>query len=349
VSGRAHLRLARILAGAALFVLAACGGGAQTAGVSAPATLKLGYFANLTHATALIGLRDGVFEKALGPDVSVQSFVFNAGPAAVEALLSGSIDASYVGPNPAINAFVQSHGTAVRIISGATSGGAALVVKPSIRTAADLRGRKLSSPQLGNTQDVALRWWLQSNGLKTSPQGGGDLTIIPQDSSQTLQAFKTGDIDGAWVPEPWATRLVLEGKGKVLVDERALWPQGRFATSQLVVRTDFLKRHRDLVRRLLQGQVQTTALLNDQSDQSRAAASDALAAISGSRLSDAVLAQAWSNLTFANDPVAASLQTSADHAQQLGLLKSADLKGIYDLTLLNEVLGQEGQAPVPTP
>src|SRR5439155_18582449 len=135
-------------------------------------------------------------------------------------------------------------------------------------------------------------------------------------------------------------------KGKVLVDERALWPQGRFATSQLVVRTDFLKRHRDLVRRLLQGQVQTTALLNDQSDQSRAAASDALAAISGSRLSDAVLAQAWSNLTFANDPVAASLQTSADHAQQLGLLKSADLKGIYDLTLLNEVLGQEGQGPV---
>jgi NitT/TauT family transport system substrate-binding protein len=200
-------------------------------------TLRLGYFPNVTHAPAILGVENGTFAKALGKDVGLETKTFNAGPAAVEALLAGALDASYIGPNPAINAFAKSKGEAIRIIAGATSGGAALVVKPSITKAADLKGKKVASPQLGNTQDVALRAWLGEQGLKTNPQGGGDVSILPQENSQTLDTFKAGDIDGAWVPEPWVSRLVQEGSGKVLVDEKELWPGGRFVTTHLIVRT----------------------------------------------------------------------------------------------------------------
>src|SRR5262249_3902740 len=163
------------------------------------------------------GLQKGIFADYLGKNVTVKTSTFNAGPAAVEALFAGALDATFVGPNPAINAFEQSNGTAVRVVSGAASGGAALVVKPSIATGADLKGKKDASPPLGNTQDVALRSWLASQGLKTDTAGGGDVSVVPQDNAQTLDTFKSGKIDGAWVPEPWATRLVQEGGGKVLV------------------------------------------------------------------------------------------------------------------------------------
>src|SRR5262249_54136637 len=159
------------------------------------------------------------------------------------ALLAGALDIGYIGPNPAVNAYVQSNGSAVRVVSGAASGGASLVVKPDITKAADLKGKRVASPQLGNTQDVALRTWLKKQGLKTDPQGGGDVQIVPQDNALTLDAFKQNQIAGAWVPEPWATRLVTEGGGKVLVDEKTLWPGGKFVTTNIIVRTDFLKAH----------------------------------------------------------------------------------------------------------
>ena len=209
-------------------VLLACGGVAQQPAQGAQedqhVDLRLGYQPNLTHATALVAVRKGILAGDLGSSVTLRTSTFGAGPDEVEALLSNSIDAAYLGPNPAINAFLQSRGQAVRIISGATSGGAALVVRPSISTPADLRGRTLATPQLGNTQDVALRYWLNRNSLRTTKEGGGDVSIHPQDNAQTLQTFRQGQIDGAWVPEPWATRLVLEGGGRVLQDERDLWP-----------------------------------------------------------------------------------------------------------------------------
>src|SRR5437899_3086070 len=219
-------------------------------------TLRLGYFTNITHAPALVGLEKGIFADKLGPDVTLAPSVFNAGPAAVEAIFSGAIDATYVGPNPAINAFAKSNGQAVRIISGATSGGAFLVVKPSINSAADLKGKKIAAPQLGNTQDVALRSWLKSKGLSTTTAGGGDVNVVDQDNAQSLDTFKQGKIDGAWVPEPWASRLVIDGGGKVLVDERDLWPAGKYVTTQLVVRTAFLQQHPDVVENLIKGQVE---------------------------------------------------------------------------------------------
>jgi NitT/TauT family transport system substrate-binding protein len=309
----------------------------STSTTGAALTVRLGYFPNVTHATALVGVEKGIFQKNLGDD-KLETQTFNAGPAAVEALFSNAIDASYVGPNPAINAFVKSNGEAIRIISGATSGGAALVVKPDITKAADLKGKKVASPQLGGTQDVALRSWLADNGLKTDPEGGGDVTIVPQENAQTLETFKAGDIQGAWVPEPWATRLVQEGGGKVLVNEATLWPGGTFVTTHLIVRTEFLKEHPDAVKRLLAGQVEANDYVNHNAADAQQAVNVGIEKVTGKKLAAGVITAAWANLTFTNDPIATSLKTSADHAAAVGLLAKVDLKGIYDLTLLNNVL-----------
>ena len=308
-------------------------------------TLRLGYFPNLTHATALVGVEKGIFQKTLGAD-KLETQTFSAGPGAVEALFSKAIDATYVGPGPAINAFAKSNGEAIRIISGATSGGAALVVKPEITRPAELRGKRVASPQLGNTQDVALRSWLNDNGLKTDAQGGGDVSIVPQENAQTLETFKAGDIQGAWVPEPWATRLAQEGGGRVLVDESTLWPGGKFVTTLLIVRNEFLKQHPGTVRRLLVGHVEANDFINAQPADAQQTVNAAIEKITGKKLAPSVMTAAWSKLTFTNDPIASSLKTSADHAVAVGLLTKVDLKGIYDLTLLNAVLKAKNESVV---
>ncbi|MEA2644177.1 MAG: sulfonate transport system substrate-binding protein [Chloroflexota bacterium] len=338
-------RLWSLLFAAAFLICVVGCGPAPSSGGNATA-LRLGYYANLTHAAALVGVKDGIFATSLGPQTELKTNVFNAGPDAVEALLSNSIDATYVGPNPAINAFIQSHGKAIRIISGATSGGAALVVSPDIKSVADLKGKTIASPQLGNTQDIALRWWLKSNNYQTTTTGGGDVKIMPQDNATTLQAFKAKQIDGAWVPEPWATRLVLEGGGHVLVDERSLWPGGQFVTTMLVVRTDYLNSYPTTVKHLLEGQMKATDFLLQNPTQAQNDVNDAIAQITSKRLAAGVVSAAWQNLTFTNDPIAGSLRSSADHAFQLGLLKDKNLAGIYQIDPLNGVLLAAGKPTV---
>jgi NitT/TauT family transport system substrate-binding protein len=323
-----------------------------TAAVAAPATkakggtLRLGYFPNVTHAPAIAAVEGGFITKALGPDVKVQTSAFNAGPAAVEALLSGAIDASYVGPNPAINAFVRSQGKAIRIVAGSTSGGAFLVVKNGINTPADLKGKKIATPQLGGTQDVALRYWLKQKGLSSTLEGGGDVSVVPQDNAQTLETFRAGQIDGAWVPEPWATRLVLEGGAKVLLDERNLWPKQAFTTTILIVRTDFLKDHPDLVEGLIAGQVNAIDYLLANPAKGQDLVNTGIEKLTGRKLSKDTISNSWVNLTFTNDPELASMRTAADHAVEVGLLEKVSLTGIEDLTLLNKVLVAAGKKPV---
>jgi sulfonate transport system substrate-binding protein len=323
--------------------------GAGSAGASEPIELRLGYFPNLTHATAIAGIKEGFFEDALPDNVTLTTTPFNAGPEAVEAIFSGGLDASFIGPNPAINAFAKSDGEAIRIVSGATSGGAYLVVKPDITSAAHLKGKTLASPQLGNTQDVALRAWLKSQGLSSDPQGGGDVAILPQANAQTLDTFKSGDIDGAWVPEPWATRLVQEGGGKVLVDERDLWPNGEYVTTHLIVAREFLAAHPEVVKALLVGVVEANDFVNEQSGAAQAVVNEGIKDVTEKALPEAVLAAAWPNLTFTVDPIASSLTSSAQAATELGLLEPTDLDGIYDLTLLNEVLTAKGKPAIAQP
>ncbi len=249
---------------------------------NAPVTLRLGYLTNLTHASALVGVQDGYFKQSLPNNVTLQTSTYNAGPAAVTALLAGSLDAAYLGPNSAITAYSQGKG-AIRIISGATSGGAALVVNPSITSPSQLSGKTLATPQLGNTQDVALRTWLKKQGLTfPGPNGGsGEVTILPEDNATTLTSFEAGSIAGAWVPEPWSTRMVAEGHGKVLVNEKTLWPGGLFSTTLLVVNKDFLAANPTVVSDLLKGQLATDSFLNKSPTQAQTDANTALAALPG--------------------------------------------------------------------
>ncbi|MFF5079881.1 ABC transporter substrate-binding protein [Actinoplanes sp. NPDC000266] len=328
-------------------LLSACGDddSAAAGGTAEASAIRLGYFPNITHAPALIGVNKGYFQTALG-STKLETKTFNAGPAAIEALFSGAIDATYIGPNPAINGWAQSKGSGLKIIAGSTSGGAGLVVKEGINSPADLKGKKIATPQLGNTQDVALRAWLKENGLNADTQGGGDVSVLPQDNATALQAFAQGSIDGAWVPEPNLSRLVLESKGKVLVNEKDLWPNGLFVTTHLIVTQDFLKKYPATVKKLLQGHLQALDEIEKDNAGAQKAANEQIKALSGKPLKDEVLASSFKNLTFTADPVASSLYTSAKHAEEVGLLKPVDLKGIYDLGPLNELLKAAGKPEV---
>jgi NitT/TauT family transport system substrate-binding protein len=332
----------------------ACGGdddeGAASASSDEPsgdrATLRLGYFPNVTHAPAIVGVETGLFEEALGPDAELELATFNSGTEVVEALFAGGLDASFIGPNPAINGFAQSDGEALRIVSGTTSGGAALVVRDGIDAPADLAGATLASPSLGNTQDVALRAWLKEEGYDTDTSGGGDVSITPLENADTLSAFQEGELDGAWVPEPWATRLINEGGGHVLVNEADLWPEGRFVTTHLIVATEYLDEHPEVIKSLITGLGEAIDEANADAAGSQEVVNDGIEKVTTSRLADETIAGAWENLEFTLDPIASSLQGSADDAIAVGLLEPVELDGIYDLTLLNEVLADRGDEVV---
>ncbi|WP_255769251.1 ABC transporter substrate-binding protein [Pseudarthrobacter sulfonivorans] len=352
--------------GIAAAVLALVGGGvavasavtnsaaAPAASVAAPgnaaAELKLGYFGNVTHAPALVGVGQGFLAEELG-ETKLSTQVFNAGPAAIEALNAGAIDATYIGPNPAINSFVKSGGESVSIIAGAAAGGAQLVVRPGISSAADLLGKTLASPQLGGTQDVALRAWLSSQGFKTNVDGSGDVAINPTENAQTLKLFQDGKLDGAWLPEPWASRLVLTAGAKVLVDEKDLWDgslsgkPGEFPTTILIVNKKFAAEHPDTVQALLRGHVKSVDWLNNAAAGEKATVINAaLKEAAGAELKPDVIDRSLKNIVFTVDPLAGTYQKLLADGVTAGTTKQADINGIFDLTALNSVTGDKTSA-----
>jgi NitT/TauT family transport system substrate-binding protein len=325
--------------------VAGCSIGPSEARADGAVTVRLGYLATLVQAPALVGIEQGTFATHLG-DHRLAPQAFAAGPDAVTALLSGALDIAYLGPNPAINAYQRSDGDAVRIVSGATSGGTSLVVRAGIVDAEGLRGRSVATPQLGGTQDVALRSWLRSNGLATDTAGGGDVSIAPRSNADTFNGLRSGAIDAAWVPEPWATRLIREAGGRRLVDERSLWPDGQFATAQVVVRTEFLEQHPDVVAAVLAGHLDAIDRLAADPVAARHAVNDGIEAATGKRLADDLLAEAWPMVSFGADPLPTTLRAATTRAHDLGFLPSADIDGIYDLALLNDELARRGQPGV---
>ena len=316
---------------------------AQASVPTPAAELKLGYFGNVTHAPALVGVSQGFLAESLG-STALSTETFNAGPAAIEALNAGAIDAAYVGPNPAINSYAKSRGESVRVIAGAAAGGAQLVVKPEITSAAGLRGKTLASPQLGGTQDVALRAWLADQGLLTSVDGGGDVAVNPTENAQALKLFQDGKLDGAWLPEPWASRLVLQAGAKVLVDEKDLWDgaltgkPGEFPTTVLIVNQKFAADHPDTVKALLAGHAKSVAWLNEApADQKATVINSALQEYAGAGLDDDVLARSLANITFTLDPLAGSYPKLLADGIEAGTTKEADINGLFDLRAVNEV------------
>jgi NitT/TauT family transport system substrate-binding protein len=289
-----------------------------------------------------------LFKESLSElDLTLTPTAFNAGPDAVTALFGGSLDMTYIGPNPAVNAYVESVGEGVRVVAGAASGGAALVVRPEITEVADLEGASLASPQLGNTQDVALRAWLAEGGFETDLEGGGDVTILPQSNAEGLAAFASGDIDGAWVPEPFVT-LYLEQGAEILVDERDLWPDGDFVTTHLLVRTEFLEQQPEVVEAVLTAHLEALQLMEQDPSAAQQDVNTALEALTGSPVDPTVLEQAWSNVRFTYDPLPETLAESAADAVEVGLLDQAGidaaggLEGLYDLETLNRLLEAQG-------
>ncbi|MFB7664658.1 aliphatic sulfonate ABC transporter substrate-binding protein [Kitasatospora sp. NPDC056138] len=309
-------------------------------------TVKIGYFPNLTHGTALVGIKDGIFQKELGA-TRIKTQTFNAGPAEIEALNAGSIDIGWIGPSPAINGYTKSNGQSLKIIGGSASGGVKLVVNPDrIKSLDDLKGKKIATPQLGNTQDVALLNYLAGKGYKVDAQSGaGDVSVVRTDNKVTPDAYKSGSIDGAWVPEPTASKLVTLG-AKELLNEKSLWPDGKFVITNIIVSQKFLKEHPDVVEAVLRGSVNTNAFIKADPARAKADANAQLKIDAGSSLDPAVLDPAWQDIEFLDDPLAGTLQAEADHAVTAGLLKKPGLNGIYDLTLLDKVLGQQGRPAV---
>ena len=305
--------------------------------------LRIGYFANINHIQAVIGIGNGDFQNGLG-DVKVQSQVFDAGPSAIEALVANRIDVAYVGPNPAINGYLKSDGQGLRIIAGASSGGAVFVIRndSGIDDVHDFTGKKFASPQLGNTQDVALRSYLLKNGYKTT-ENGGNVTIIPAKTADIVTMMSKKDIDGAWVPEPWGTILAKQANGKIFLDERNLWPNGKFATALIVARTDYLNSHPDVIQKLLEAHVKETIWINNNKDESIKIFNDQIQKLTGKTISNDVVSEALSRMEITYDPVKSSIDKSANDAYSLGFLgdKKPDLSNIFDLTILNKVLQEQ--------
>lgn len=341
------------LAGGAFAAMAlACagsGGSGRGAGTGGPATLRLGHFPNLTHAQALMARRDGTYERAVGGPIEWTSF--NAGPSAVEALFAGAVDAVYVGPNPAINGHIKSHGQSFVVVAGAASGGAALVVRPSagISTDRDFHGRTVATPQLGNTQDVAARLWFESRGY-TLRERGGDLTILPLANPDQLQLMKRGEIDAAWTIEPWVSRLEQEAGAGVFLDEKSLWPGGRYPTALLVVSRSFLAAHADTVSRLIAAHVDQTSRLRQSSDSLVAALGDEIGRLTSKPLPASVIRSALARIEFTWDPMTAALARCAEDAHRVGFLRETpNLDGLVDRRLLDAVLSARGLSAAEAP
>ena len=312
-------------------------------------TIRIGYFPNINHAQAVIGLGNGDFQRALGDNVQVTTQIFNAGPSAIEALFANQIDVTYIGPNPAINGYVQSNGEALRIISGAASGGAVFVVRndSGINSAQELANKKFSSPQLGNTQDVALRNYLLDNGYNTKDKGG-NVEVLTVKNPDIVTLFLTKQIDGAWVPEPWGERLVREGGGKILVDERDLWPpEGKFVTTNIIVNPNYLENNPDVIKKLLKAHIDETNWINNNKAAAIGAFNIELQKLTGQTIAEDVLNASLSRIDFTYDPVRLSLFQDAADAYNLGFLpENPDVTGIYDLTILDQVLQERGLPPV---
>jgi NitT/TauT family transport system substrate-binding protein len=309
------------------------------------AQLRLGYLPNITHSAALIGVEHGLFTRQLGT-TSLSAQTFNAGPDEVNALLGGSLDAAFLGPGPAISAFSKSGGEAVRLVAGVASGGVQLVVRPEITAPGQLVGRRIATPQLANTQDIALKTWLAGQQLATSA-GPGAVQVVNIDNAQTVNAYRTGQLDGGWLPEPYASRLVLEAGAHVLVDEASLWPDGRFPTTVLIVRTQFLQQHPQTVAALLRGLLQVEDYARADPAGAKAAANAALGRLAGKPLTESVLDRAWNHITITTDPLAARFPRLAADAVTAGVASLVpDLHGFVDLGPLNAVLTTAGRPPV---
>ena len=286
-------------------------------------TLRVGYFPNVTHAQGVIGSettreKHGWFEQRLGSDITIQWFAFNAGPSAMEAIFADSIDLTYVGPNPALNAYIRSEGDEIRVLAGAAFGGAALVVsrEGTITRAADFKGRRLASPQLGNTQDVAARAWLKKQGFRVTLTGG-DVLVLPTPNPEQLSLFQQGKLDAVWTVEPWVSRLEMEAKGRVFFE------QSDAVTTVLVSSVKFLKEHPALAEKFKAAHQELTMWLTEHPDEAKAQVRAGLTAEFRREMPKEIVASAWKRLKFSDQVTQRQFEALVVDAQSVGFLRNS--------------------------
>lgn len=285
-------------------------------------TIRLAYFPNITHAAALYGSSKGLFSQALGDSATLEERVFKAGPEEIEALFAGEVDLGYIGPGPAVNGYLKSHGEALQIVAGAASAGAALVVRKEVAIAGlkDLAGKRVAVPQTGGTQDISLRHALKSVGLAAKDKGG-TVDVVQFSPADVLSLFQRGELDAAWLPEPWVARLESELGAKRVLDEKTLWPGGRFSTAVVIVRTEFLKAHPELVEKLLAAHKNAVQAIQAEPDAARTVIGEKLKALTGKAIPDPLLKTALSRTELTTDPLKESVLTFADWSHELGYLR----------------------------
>ena len=331
-----------ILAGIGIVLVAIAVGLVTNSGSEANnETLRVAFFPNIGHAIPVVGMERDTFELNLGNATSIETKLFDSGPQVIESLYANSIDIAYVGPGPAINGFLKSENRDVVILSGAASGGASFIVHPDseIISVEDFAGKRIAAPQIGNSQDVSLRNYLSENGLKSYEKGGSVIVLnIPNPDIYTL--FTKGEIDGAWVPEPWATILVQELGGQRLFFEEELWPQEKFASVLLIGRQEYVQNNPEIISNWLESHEQTVNWINQNPQETRIIFNDFMQNHMGQSLSDSVIDEALGNLEITTDPVDESIYTFAARADSLGYLgrDGYSLDGIFFDIASNESL-----------
>ncbi len=313
-------------------VLSALGIALSSSDTSHENKLRIAYFPNIGHAIPIVGMEKGFFEEQIGEQTKIETRVFDSGPQVIESLFADSVDVAYVGPGPAINGFLNSENKNVKILAGAASGGASFIVHPNseINSVSDFAGKKIAAPQIGNTQDVSLRNYLSENGLRPAEKGGNVVVYnIPNPDIYTL--FVKGEVDGAWVAEPWATILETELDGKRLFHEEELWPDKEFASVLLIGNVDYINENPKIISNFMISHHETVTWINQNPKETRIVFNDFLDSHLGQSLSDEVVDVALSNLMITADPKPNSISSFAEQADSLGYLgrNGYDLSGIF--------------------
>ena len=329
----------------AIAVIATIGSGLEQ---SSQSKIRVAFFPSIGHAVPIVGIENGIFEKGIGEQIQIETKLFDSGPQVIESIFASSIDVAYVGPGPVINGFLKSHGKDIRILAGAASGGASFIVQPDsgLDSIENFDGKRIASPQISNSQDVSLRYYLASNDLKPVEKGG-TVFVLNISNPDIYTLFAKGDIDGAWVPEPWATMLVQDLDGVRLFNEEKLWPNEEFASVLLIARTDYLENNPELVENWLKSHEETVTWINTNPDKSKSIFDDFLKKHMGKSLPTKIIDESFSNLTITSDPIKNSVLTFAERADSLGYLGRTgyNLDGIFyqpDLNLNEMVEEQNG-------
>ena len=309
--------------------------------------VRVAFFPSIGHAVPIVGIENGIFQRGIGDQIKIETKLFDSGPQVIESIFARSIDIAYVGPGPVINGFLKSHGNDIKILAGAASGGASFIIQPDsgLDSIENFDGKRIASPQISNSQDVSLRYYLASNDLKPIEKGG-TVFVLNISNPDIYTLFAKGDIDGAWVSEPWATMLVQELNGIRLFNEEKLWPNEQFASVLLIARTNYIENNPEIIHNWIKSHEETVLWINSNPDKSKSMFSDFLLGYMGKSLPPEIIDESFSNLTITADPIKNSVFTFAERADSLGYLGrsgynldgifyNADLKADLELTQLN--------------